>query len=344
MFEALERRFGVAAVLQPALSPAHRRLLQALAFHPDRDTWRRSFNLHPRTFSARTARARELLAAHPGRLVVQLHTLMGTGGGHAYVLHTDGSYRLTERDYPEGAPLRGRARARYLDLETEVYRGAAAHFPRSAWLARSLVEDYGCDPARVTVVGAGNNLPLSPLEGRRRERPTALYVGYEWERKGGQAPLRAWERVNAALPAARLQVVGVPRAPRHLPAGVEWLGVVRDRRRLAALFEQAGLFVMPSLFEPWGHVFLEAMAAGLPCVGTSICAMPEIIAHGETGLLVPRRDPDALAGALVALLSDSARAARMGRAGQERIRRGWTWDDVVARMAPAIEAAQATPG
>jgi len=339
LFEALDRRFGVEAVLRPVESPGLGRLLQVAAFHPDRDRWRRRFNLHPRTFAARTARARKLLAEYPGRLVVQLHTMMGPGGGRPFVLHTDGSYLLTERHFPEGAPLRGRARARFLELETEVYRSAAALFPRSAWLARSFIEDYGCEPRRIVVVGAGSNLPLLPLPSRRWDRRIALFVGNEWRRKGGPGLLQAWERVAAALPGARLQVVGVARPPRALPPGVEWLGVVHDRQRLAALFAQASVFVMPSVYEPWGHVFLEAMASGLPCIGTRICAMPEIIQEGVTGLLVPRRDPAALARALLTLLSDPAAGEAMGRSGQARIRAGWTWDEVVARMAPAIEAA-----
>ncbi len=66
--------------------------------------------------------------------------------------------------------------------------------------------------------------------------------------------------------------------------------------------------------------------------------MPEIIEHRHTGLLVPRRDHDALASALLELLGNPASTENMGRAGQLRIREGWTWDAVVERMAPTIEA------
>ena len=334
LFRALDRRYGVSEVLRPALAPHRRRLLQLAAFHPDRSTWRRRFNLHPRTFAARCEVARRMLASTSGP-VVQLHTLMGNGGERPYVLHTDTNYALTERWYPEGAPLRGVERERFVELEGAVYRGAEALFPRSAWLARSFVEDYGCEPSRVVVVGGGNNLPLLEEPGERA--PTALFVGVEFERKGGRELLLAWERVVAELPHARLQVVGVPKPPRSLPPGVEWLGPVWDRARLAELFVRARLFVMPSIYEPWGHVFLEAMASGLPCVGTRIGAMPEIVEHGLTGLLVPRRDPVSLALALLQLLEDADMARSMGRAGQDRVRSGWTWDAVVDRMTPALD-------
>lgn len=339
IYEALDRRYGVEAVHRPALSSAHRMLLQLAAVHPSRERWRRRFNLHPRTFEARTARARRLLEGSSARLVVLVHTLMSPGSARPHVLHTDTNYLLTERLYPEGAPLRGATRERFLVLETRVYQGAEALFPRSAWLARSFVEDYGCDPERIVVVGAGNNLPLQPLAGRAWDQATALFVGLDWERKGGPVLLRAWERVVQALPDARLLVVGVPKRPRGLPSGVEWLGVVDDRERLGALFARASVFVMPSIYEPWGNVFLEAMAHGVPCIGTEVGAAPEIIRHRQTGLLVPRRDPEPLARALLELLAHPPTAEALGRAGQDRIREGWTWDAVVERMAPSIEAA-----
>jgi len=337
LFEALHRRYGIDAVHHPSLPLLQRRRLQLANIHPRLRTWRRRFNLDPRTFEARSARARAMLADSPARLLVQIHTLVAPPSDRPWVLHTDTAYRQTERFFPSGAPLRGRDRERFLALETAFYRGAEALFPRSAWLARSFVEDYGCDPDRVVVVGGGANFPIVPLTRRRWDSQTALFVGREWERKGGPDLLRAWEQVHRALPHARLQVAGLPTRPRRLPPRVEWLGMIHDRQRLLDLFERASLFVMPSDHEPWGHVFLEAMASGLPCIGTRTCAMPEIIQEGRTGLLVPQRDHRALAAALLTLLDDPATCEAMGGAGQARIVDEWTWDRVVDRMAPVIE-------
>ena len=81
---------------------------------------------------------------------------------------------------------------------------------------------------------------------------------------------------------------------------------------LEALFARATVFTMPTLWEPFGIAFLDAMACGVPCVGTAIEAVPEIVEAGRTGVLVPPGDPVALADALVALLADPARAREMG--------------------------------
>ena len=91
------------------------------------------------------------------------------------------------------------------------------------------------------------------------------------------------------------------------------------------------MFVLPSLYEPFGMVLLEAMAHGLPCIGTKVGAMPEIIADGETGLLVPPVDASALADALERLLTNHDVRRRMGLAGRSRLEEQFTWNRTVRR-------------
>lgn len=336
LFGALGRRYALVGTVRPELCRLEDALHRVARFHPDRVRWRGRYNQHPLTFARRTAVAERQLRAWEGRydLIVQLHTLVAPGP-RPFVLHTDNTYVLSERHYPAWAPLRGRERDRRVRQEGEVFRGAALLFPRSEWLRRSMIEDYGCDPARVVRVGGGANLTATSLADKRYDQQTALFVGLEFERKGGAALLEAWDRVRRRLPRARLRVVG---ARGRAAPGVEWLGRIEDRAALARLYAEASVFVMPSLFEPWGHVFYEAMGCGLACVGSDCCAMPEIIAAGETGLLVPPGEPEPLAEALVALLGDPARAERMGRAAHRAVAQGHTWDDVVGRMAPFLRA------
>jgi glycosyltransferase involved in cell wall biosynthesis len=96
---------------------------------------------------------------------------------------------------------------------------------------------------------------------------------------------------------------------------VEFAGFVPDvRQRLA----QADVLVMPSLSEGLGVAVLEAMAMGKPVVASNTGGLPEAVADGETGLLVPPGNAEALAGALLALLEDPDRAQAMGKAGRRR--------------------------
>jgi glycosyltransferase involved in cell wall biosynthesis len=86
-----------------------------------------------------------------------------------------------------------------------------------------------------------------------------------------------------------------------------------------ARWEQADIFVMPTRNEAFGLVYQEAAAAGLPAIGTSLNAVPEIVHDGETGVLVPCGDVGALAGAMHALIGSTDRRARMGARGREVI-------------------------
>jgi starch synthase len=93
------------------------------------------------------------------------------------------------------------------------------------------------------------------------------------------------------------------------------------------------VFACPSLYEPLGIVNLEAMACGSAVVASRVGGIPEVVADGETGLLVPPDDPGALAGALNALLADPARACVMGRRGRERAVAEFGWPAIAAQTA-----------
>jgi glycosyltransferase involved in cell wall biosynthesis len=97
------------------------------------------------------------------------------------------------------------------------------------------------------------------------------------------------------------------------------------------------VFCLPSLFEPFGIVILEAMFFGLPCVGTADWAIPEMIADGETGYTVARDDATALADRLSMLLADLPHAHRMGLAGRRRAEQRFSWTGVANRMGDCLE-------
>ena len=91
------------------------------------------------------------------------------------------------------------------------------------------------------------------------------------------------------------------------------------------------MFCLPSLVEPSAVASVEAMAFRLPVVATRVGGFPEMVADGETGILVPPKDPNSLAAALASLLTDPARAQTMGAAGHQRAR-CFTWEAVGARL------------
>jgi phosphatidylinositol alpha-1,6-mannosyltransferase len=152
-----------------------------------------------------------------------------------------------------------------------------------------------------------------------------------------------WPSVCAAVPGARLVIAGDgdDRARLHrrveaegLAAAVTFLGRVDDGA-LAALYSDAGVFVLPSVNEGFGYVFLEAMASGCACIGARGAAA-EIIQDGETGLLVEAADRPRLAAALIRLLGDRAEARRMGAAGRDRVRTAFAFPRLVSDLRDAL--------
>jgi glycosyltransferase involved in cell wall biosynthesis/O-antigen ligase len=137
--------------------------------------------------------------------------------------------------------------------------------------------------------------------------------------------LQAAAHVREAFPEARFTLVGdgerrcdleALASELNLDSSVLFLGQRNDVPELLPLFD---VFVLPSVKEGLPFALLEAMAAARPIVATTVGGVPEMITDGETGLLVPPQDPDALAKAIIALLTDRDKAQRMGLAARERV-------------------------
>lgn len=337
LFDALERRYDMVGRIDTRLSVGRAALVALATFTPSRAAWIERYFKNTRAFRWQSDASRQQLArlSRPFDVVVQVYGLFRTLGA-PYVMYLDNTHEISVHQWPGWNPLQGRDLERWYALEREAYQGALHVFVTSEPIARSVTGFYGVPAERVSIVGAGANVDvLPPLPDRATREPIILFVGREYRRKGGDVLVEAFRRVRAAFPAARLQIVGTNAAPRE--PGVEVLGSVSDRGQLARLYARASIFCLPSRFDPYPGVLAEAMAHWLPCVSTRTCGIPEIVVEGETGLLVPRDDADALGGALLRLLEDPAYRDRLGAAGRLRVERRLTWDHVVDRMSDVLD-------
>jgi phosphatidylinositol alpha-1,6-mannosyltransferase len=168
--------------------------------------------------------------------------------------------------------------------------------------------------------------------------------------KGHDQLILAWPRVIAEIPDAALVMVGrgddverlrTKAAALGLGRNVKFPGVL-DVAAVRAVMRHAAVFAMPSRGEGFGLVYLQAMRAGIPCLGSRDDAAADVIVDGETGLLVPRQDPEAIAGAVARLLTDEPMRRRMGDAGHRRFESLFTYPRFRARLAGVL--ARAFPG
>lgn len=224
---------------------------------------------------------------------------------------------------------------RWRDRQASIYRSCRACCAASAWAAGSIQADYGVDPARVHVVGFGTDLQVSDIA-RDWSVPRYVFIGRDWERKRGDAVVRALARVREHHPSATLDLVG-EHPPIDAP-GVTGHGVLRRdsavaQDRLRALLARATCLVLPSVYEPFGIAYLEAAAAGIPSVGTTVGGAPDAV--GDGGIVVEPDDDDALTAAMLAL-ADRDAAREMGEVARDRVPL-FTWSAVAERLLRALE-------
>jgi len=250
-----------------------------------------------------------------------------------------------EMRFERGAPRR------YLRALSHLERANARRAGRvlltSEYSRRAACEAYDLPPEKVGVVPNGIH-PAHWERVRRMKGPpgrTILSVARQYPRKNTRSLIRAMPRVLAALPDARLRVVGggpslgaLRRQAAGLGLGgaVTLLGEIPDDEAARLEYAAADVFCLPSLQEGFGIAFLEAMAAGLPVVGLRAAAAPEVV--GEAGVLLPPGDAPggeaaarALADALIVLLKDEALRERLGRAGAARAA-AYDWRAVARRF------------
>jgi glycosyltransferase involved in cell wall biosynthesis len=257
--------------------------------------------------------------------------------GVRFVTHQDSTLRqaFTAYPWPHLRGLTERDVERYANWQLSIYRMAAACCVATHWVKNSIVSDYGIDPARVHVVGLGANHVVDPPPSRDWSVPRFLFVGADWKRKNGDAVLKAFARVRERHPDARLDVVGghpaidLPGVTGH---GSLSIANEEDRGRISRLYVQSTAYVMPSLHEPAGSVYVEAASAGIASIGGTNGGSATAIGSG--GILVDPTDDGAITAAMLKL-SDPGTAARLGALAHEHAR-SHTWRKVAERLVRAL--------
>jgi glycosyltransferase involved in cell wall biosynthesis len=236
-----------------------------------------------------------------------------------YIVITD----VTPRQYDRMAvgyghtPDRGGALAAWKHQQNRrVFQDAFRCVAWSEWAAESIVDEYDVPSESVVVISPGIDTERwSPIpEPDPVERPRILFVGGEFERKGGDLLLAAFDRV-----ADRSELWIVTKSRVTSRPGVH---VVDDLGpndpRLVDLYRSASVFVLPSKAETFGIAAVEASSVGLPIIATRVGGLADIVAHEESGLTVPVGDQASLEAALERLIDDRVLRQRFGEHARAR--------------------------
>ena len=236
---------------------------------------------------------------------------------------------------------------------------------------REVLECYQKETDRVSVVHNGIDLarfqkhdPANVLAayGVDPSKPYILFVGRITRQKGIIHLVRALRHLRTTVPVVLL--AGAPDTPeigremesavREVQAvrpSIHWIAEMVPVDKLVSFYSGAALFVCPSVYEPFGIINLEAMACSVPVVATRVGGIPEAVADGETGVLVPieqekppsfePRDPEKfsrdLAAAVDRLMADPDARQRMGEAGRRRVEKSFSWESIAQRTLAVYE-------
>jgi len=254
-------------------------------------------------------------------------------------IFTDNTNRLTqETPFKDELRLHFQTSPRWQKLEKETYLKADKVFVMGPHVRISLIDSYSVDPEKVIVVGGGSNITTKlNKDPEFREKSykdrIILFVGRYFKYKGGGDLLQAFKIVKKKFKDAKLIIVGC--RPKVKIDGVEVVGKLKPDQ-LEKYYEKAQVFVMPSLWEPWGNVWIEGMTYQLPCIGTNVGSIPYIIEDGKTGFIVKPKNPEKIAERLIYLFENPHIMEQFGREGFFRAVKNFTWDRVVDTIAREI--------
>jgi len=269
--------------------------------------------------------------------------------------------------------------------EQQAYEGASAIIAVSNGMRADILKSYpNVDPERVKVVHNGIDLAgwakpddaeFEALAAQVRDRygidtsrPTVVFVGRITRQKGLPHLLRAVEKLPEQVqvilcagapdtPEIKAEVDAAVAALQGQRTGVIMIEEMLPHRELQAVLAASDVFVCPSVYEPLGIVNLEAMAMGLPVVGSATGGIPDVIVDGETGYLVPIEqlqdgtgtpiDPEQFATDLAERLSDlvmdADKSQQMGRAARKRVEEHFSWTAIADRTMEVYRWALANP-
>lgn len=225
------------------------------------------------------------------------------------------------------------------DYQLGFYENVAGVFTMSKWLASYLVNFQNIPSAKVHYVGAGINIKPELIDYSRKNRKRFLFIGKDFYRKSGDLVYNAFDFLQKNyMSDAELYIIGPDISPINITnSNVHFLGNLPSER-VKDYYNLCDVFVMPSRFEAFGIVFVEALSYGLPCIGRNLMEMPNFIEHGKTGRLISEYEENyvKLADEMFALIKDESAFENVKLLRDSYISE-FSWDTVAKKMVRVME-------
>lgn len=218
--------------------------------------------------------------------------------------------------------------------QNQYYESCSGIFTMGHWLEKFLISQ-GIPSDKVHAVGAGINVKKELICPQKKTQSKILFVGRDFKRKGGYITYETFKILRERGENVELYVSGPISNPIANPVeGYHFMGDL-NYEQVADLYNKCDIFCMPSYFEAYGLVFIEALSYGLPCIGRDCYEMPYFIEDGITGKLLKNDDPKMLASLMLSLLRDKQIKLNVLNKQQWYLD-NYSWDKVAERMAKII--------
>ncbi len=224
-------------------------------------------------------------------------------------------------------------------IQSNFYQRAKGIFTMGQWLADYLVENCGIPREKVHAVGGGINVDATLSGEVKRTGNKILYIGRDFQRKGGDLVVKAFRILKKECPETELYIAGPAKNPlskEEEADGIYFLGE-QSRAQLNELYSRCDVFCMPSRFEAYGLVFAEALAFGLPCIARNAFAMKEFIRDGRNGYLIDNDDERKLADKMKLALKNETMKQYVYEQ-REWYLKEYSWESVVKRIVEVMKS------
>jgi glycosyltransferase involved in cell wall biosynthesis len=346
--ELLDKAIGVEV-------PFYRRApVMAKNFSPVRRRWRQKFNLDPiyyRMLTDEIASASKIHSFDRSNAVLQIggHYNSAEATGIESCSYHDGNVAgLMQSPYFPKDLLKYAKRA--FEYEKRTYQSMKKILVMSEYWRKSFIENFDVSSDKVINVGFGVNIDTPKPLKKDSATKNIVFVGIDFLRKGGDSLVKAFSQVIAhpLHGDAQLHIVGPKTIPEILnlseySKNIHFHGYLsrenaNDKSKLEAVLSLGNLFVLPSLYEPFGNAGLEAMLYGMPVIAPNNWSFPDFVIPGKTGtLLDDSGNSEEIANAILAYLESPERLIQQGSYGYQLVVEKYSWQNTIQNIAKAMD-------
>jgi glycosyltransferase involved in cell wall biosynthesis len=291
--------------------------------------------LNARKVVLETAKSDSNLTLHTGTLDLPFYKLPKN---QYHYLFCDSTWNLWSSYSTNMKGYKKKLLSDAVNLEKKAYSQMEHIFPISEYVKDNLINYYGISSKKITVVGTGLGV-IKPYFGIKNYSNGKILFAAKgrFEDKGGSLVLEAFRKALKTNPNLELNIVGQNEYTQNInEQNIKTYGFL-SIDELQNLFNECSLFLMPAINEPWGLVYLEALACKMPIVGLNRNSFPEISARGDYGFGLDEINSDKLSEVLVNAFSDPLKLEKMGVEGQKNCIDTFSWNKTTTRIINKIK-------